>query len=101
MTSSDFKKHVDNCLLLLPGSVKNPSSPKDERKYATLFHLYSSIYPELKQNSGTRLDILQMEEGPRKLKKIMEWHIAVSQTTPNDFYRICQMINDYLAEAVP
>ena len=85
MTSSDFKKHVDGCLLTLPDSLMNLSSPKDERKYEALRHLYSIIYPELKQNSGTRLDILQMEEGPRKLKKIIEWHIAVSQTTVEDF----------------
>ncbi len=100
MNSGDFKAHIQNSLASLPPSVKDANLSLAERKLEALIHLNTNIYPEIKNDVGMRLDILQMKDGPEKLRSGMLWNIAVTQTSVSDMRAIVKLLDEYLNDAV-
>ena len=100
MLSSAFRSHIENSLSSLPTSVKDTGLPLAERKLKALIHLNTNIYPDLKKDVGMRLDILQMKDGPEKLRLAMLWNIAIDQTSLKGMRAIVKMLDDYIEAAV-
>lgn len=101
MDTITFKKHMEDCLNSLPVEVKNSNNPLDKRKLNALIHLNTEIRPDLKNNVGIALEILNMKDGFEKLRLVMLWDIAVSaSTSPDNMRKIIELMDDYIEESV-
>jgi hypothetical protein len=96
-----FKKYIENCLNSLPNEIKNLNNSLDVRKLDALIHLNTEIRPDLKNNVGTLLEILNMKDSFEKLRLVMLWDIAVSSSTStHSMHKIIELMDNYIKESV-
>jgi hypothetical protein len=99
MNATEFRKYTQQALESLPEEIKDKNDPLPQRKLDALIHLNSSIYPALKNNTRTHLDILRMNDGPEKLQSGILWSL-VSQNSPDEMRSIMKSMDDYLESAM-
>jgi hypothetical protein len=100
MTLTEFKAHTQKSLNSLPSTVKDTHRSLEQRKLDALIHLNTIMHPHLKHDMRMHLDIFQMQDGPEKLRLVMLWDMALSQSSPSTMRKIINLMDKYLEDVV-